>query len=78
MIKVAPSRVSIKQIHLYIIMYKTRNNWHFCRPPIRSAAAPVSKPPTISTTRTSEFAKTLAIDNRRDNVSTLKNLINVG
>lgn len=49
-----------------------------CIPPILSATAPVSKPPTISITRTSEFEEILAIDNRRDKASTLKNLNAIG
>jgi hypothetical protein len=46
----------------------------YSTPPKRSATAPVRRPPTISTTRMSEFEETLAIESRRDNVSTRKNL----
>lgn len=43
-------------------------------PPNRSATAPVRRPPTISITRTSEFAVTLAKERRRDKASNRKNL----
>lgn len=43
-------------------------------PPKRSATAPTTKPPTISTTRTSEYGPTFAIDNKRDSASTRINL----
>ena len=54
----------------YRALMKKQNN----RPPKRSATAPVRRPPTISTTRTSEWAAILAMESRRDKVSTRKNL----
>uniref|UniRef100_A0A0A9AM85 Translation initiation factor, putative n=1 Tax=Arundo donax TaxID=35708 RepID=A0A0A9AM85_ARUDO len=47
-------------------------------PPKRSATAPTTKPPTTSTTSTSEYGPIFAIDNKRDSVSTRINPIRAG
>jgi hypothetical protein len=43
-------------------------------PPNHSATAPTTKPPAISTTSTSEYGPTFAIDNKSNSVSNHINL----
>jgi len=70
----------VKEPYLYLLLGK---KWHYLNgqlsliyiiPPKRSATAPVRRPPTVSTTRMSELEETLAMESRRDNVSTRRNL----